>query len=188
MHEILYINACVREQSRTKALAEHLLSKLDGNVTEICLNEIECQPLDEQRLIERDTALAEGNLDAPILHLARQFAAADEIVIAAPFWDLSIPALLKCYLENVSVCGVTFRYGENGKVIGLCRAKRMFVVMTSGGPCIKNYGIDYIRALAKNLYGIETVEDFTAEGLDIIGNDPSAILAQTAQKIDDFTV
>ena len=34
MDRILFINACVREDSRTKALADYLLSKLSGAVTE----------------------------------------------------------------------------------------------------------------------------------------------------------
>ena len=38
--------------------------------------------------------------------LASQFQQADEIVIAAPYWDLSFPAILKLYLENIYVTGV----------------------------------------------------------------------------------
>ena len=30
------------------------------------------------------------------------------IVVAAPFWDLSVPAVLKVYIENISADGVTF--------------------------------------------------------------------------------
>lgn len=41
---------------------------------------------------------------------AHEFANADLIVIAAPFWDLSIPALLKVYIENIAVDGITFEY------------------------------------------------------------------------------
>ena len=32
---ILFVNACVRENSRTKLLAEHLLGKLSGDIKEV---------------------------------------------------------------------------------------------------------------------------------------------------------
>lgn len=35
MKKILYINACVREKSRTDALARYLLSRLSGDVEEV---------------------------------------------------------------------------------------------------------------------------------------------------------
>ena len=45
---------------------------------------------------------------------ARQFAAADKIVIAAPLWDLSFPAQLKVYLENIYVTGIVTKYSDAG--------------------------------------------------------------------------
>jgi len=38
-----------------------------------------------------DALIAAGSFDDPMFALARQFAAADEVVIAAPLWDLSFP-------------------------------------------------------------------------------------------------
>ena len=38
--------------------------------------------------------------------LAKQFAEADEVIIAAPFWDLSFPAALKQYFEQINVLGI----------------------------------------------------------------------------------
>ena len=35
--KILFINACVRKESRTKRLADHLLSLLDGEIEEVRL-------------------------------------------------------------------------------------------------------------------------------------------------------
>ena len=37
---------------------------------------------------------------------ARQFAEAEEIVIAAPFWDLSFHAKLKIYLGQITISGL----------------------------------------------------------------------------------
>lgn len=184
MKEVLYVNACVREESRTQSLADHLLSKIAGSVKEIRLTDEKLLPLNQERLALRDEAAKDGHFDDKMFACAHQFASADEIIIAAPFWDLSIPALLKIYLENVTVSGVTFRYTQSGMPEGLCRAKRLYIVMTSGGPMIAAYGIDYIKSLAQSFYGIPDVQVFTAEGLDIVGADVSAILDDAKRKID----
>lgn len=37
MEKILFINACIREESRTLRLARHLLKRLDGEIEELNL-------------------------------------------------------------------------------------------------------------------------------------------------------
>ena len=56
--------------------------------------------------------------------LAKEFAIADTIVIAAPYYDLSFPAMLKQYFEQINVLGVTFTYSDSGIPEGLCKARR----------------------------------------------------------------
>ena len=130
---ILFINACVRGESRTKKLAEKLLEKLNRPVEEVRLEEINFPIVDEDFLNMRDRLISEGSLDSPVFKLARQFSEAETIVIAAPYWDLSFPAVLKQYFEQVNVVGITFRYTEEGIPEGLCKADRIFYVSTAGG-------------------------------------------------------
>ena len=87
-------------------------------------------------------------------------------MIAAPFWDLSFPAKLKIYLEQITVSGITFQY-RNGRPTGLCRAKRLTYVTTSGGPIFDDFGYTYVKTLAKNFYGIEKTEAVRAMNLDV---------------------
>ena len=107
---VLFINACVRKESRTKQLADHVLSKLNEPYEEVYLNAIDFPVVDESFLGRRDRLIADREFGDPMFDLARQFAEADEIVIAAPFWDLSFPATLKQYFEQINVTGVTFYY------------------------------------------------------------------------------
>ena len=123
---VLYINACVRKESRTRKLAEKLLMKLAEPWEEICLENITFPTVNEEYLRMRDRLIAEGESGNPMFDLARQFTEAETIVIAAPYWDLSFPAMLKQYLELINVVGITFRYTENGMPVGLCRADRLF--------------------------------------------------------------
>ena len=74
---ILYINACVREDSRTDRLARKLLETLGGEYTERRLPEAGLLPLSAQRLALRNELLEKGTLDSEEFALAREFAAAD---------------------------------------------------------------------------------------------------------------
>ena len=101
-------------------------------------------------------------------------------------WDLSFPALLKLYIENISISGVTFKYTESG-IMGLCKAKKVYYVSTAGGTFVPNFGYEYIKALCNVMYGITEVKLFQAEGLDVWGNNVDAILNETSTKINEYT-
>ena len=85
---ILYVNACVRRDSRTKRLAECLLEKLDEPFTEVRLENIVFPVTNEAFLTKRDELIEAEDFSNPAFS-PQQFAAADRIVIAAPYWDLS---------------------------------------------------------------------------------------------------
>ena len=184
MENILYINACCRENSRTKELARHLLSNLSGNINSLNLYEENICSLDAQLLSKRDDLLKKGMTDDEMFALAKQFASADTIIIAAPYWDLMFPSVLKVYLENITVCGVTFYYSDKGIPQSLCKAKSLYYVTTSGGYIGENnFGFDYIRALATGFFGIGDVRFFSAEGLDIYGADVNLIMHKAKENM-----
>ena len=174
---ILFINACVRKNSRTRKLAEGFLSRLGEPHEEVRLEDMDFPVANEGFLFRRDKLIREGRFDDPSFALAGQFAKADEIVIAAPFWDLSFPASLKQYFEQINVLGITFRYTPEGVPEGLCKAGRLTYVTTAGGDYFpEEFGFGYIKALAQNFYGIRDVRLVKATGLDIVGADEDAIL------------
>jgi len=179
----LFINACVRNDSRTLILAKYLLRKLDCNVTELNLEQENIQALNGKTLEHRDLCIRTGKLNDPILRYAHQFAAADTIVIAAPFWDLSFPSSLKNYIESITVSGITFTYVDNIPK-GLCNAKKLYFVSTCGGPFSYDFGCNYIKTLAQSFYGIPEFDCFKAEFLDIVGADVEGILSDAMKAID----
>jgi len=186
---ILYVNACVRKESRTRSLAEKLLAKLGRPVEELRLEEIAFPAVSEEYLNVRDRLISEEAFQDPLFDLARQFSEADDIVIAAPYWDLSFPATLKQYLEQITVAGIIFKYSEEGIPVGLCRAKRLFYVTTAGGfYAPEDYGFGYVKALAQNYYGIQDVRKIEALGLDIDGADVNAIMADAADRLRDMSL
>lgn len=185
MENILFINACVRPESRTLRLARRVLERLDGHVEEVNLEREKLSPLDLPRLEKREALIREGSFFDPMFRYARQYAGADVIVLAAPFWDLSYPATVKIYYENVMVSGVSFRYTPEGIPVGLCRARKFIYVTTAGGPMPSpSCGLDYVKALNDNFLGIPETVCFYADNLDIVGVQPEQILAKAMEEID----
>ena len=184
MNRILYINACCREDSRTDELAQHLLGTLDGQIQAVNLFCEDIKPLDSSLLAKREELLRNGRTDDDFFALAKQFASADTIVIAAPYWDLMFPSILKVYLENITVCGITFRYSDKGIPQSLCKAKNLYYITTSGGFIgADNFGFDYIKALATEFFGISDVKFFSAEGLDIEDSDAGQIMQKAKENM-----
>lgn len=184
---VLFINACVRRESRTRRLAEKLLSKLNRPYVELCLEKIQFPVVDEEFLSMRDRLISENDFNIPMFDLARQFTEAETIVIAAPYWDLSFPAALKQYLEQVNVVGISFKYTEEGIPVGLCKANKIFYVTTAGGEYApEEFGFGYVKALAQNYYGIQDVMMIKATGLDIYGADVEAILLAAEKTIEEM--
>ena len=184
---ILLINASVREESRTLELAKHLLSHLEGKVTEYNLEQLNLRPLTRGSLARRDALLAAGDRSDPMLKPALDLAAADTVVVAAPYWDLSYPASVKVWIEHVNCVGLTFAYGPDDLPYGLCRAKRLFYVMTAGGPILPpNQGFAYLDTLCKTFYGIPETVLFAAQGLDLRGAEVPALMSAAKAEIDAF--
>ncbi len=182
---ILFIDACVREASRTRRLAKRVLSHLSDTIETVRLETVDFPKADEAFLRKRDACIAAGDFSDPIFDLAKQFVRADTVVIAAPHWDLSFPAALKQYFEQINVVGLTFFYTDSDRPISLCRAKKLVYVATAGGPVRSHdYGFGYVRALGEEFYGIEDAKLFCAEGLDIFGADAEAILKKAEEQID----
>ena len=68
------------------------------------------KPLGREQLSQRERFVRENDFSDDMFKYAKQFAEADTIVVAAPYWDMAFPALLKIYPEQITVCGITFRY------------------------------------------------------------------------------
>lgn len=185
MKEVLFVDCCVRrEQSRTRKVAQAFLEALDParfRVTTVDPEREGMQPLLGEYFAAREELLARGALDHPRFRFARQFAAADLVVIAAPFWDLSFPAILKIYLENISVDGITFA-AEEGKLHGLCRGSHLIFITTRGG-CFRDspleQGSRYLEAL-KEFFGFGAYACVAGDGMDV--GDPAPVLQRTCRE------
>lgn len=184
LKKVLFVDCCVSgEKSRTRSLADFFIGKLEKTgryeIDRLHLAKERLTYLSEEGLVERNILLAENRLNHPSFRYARQFAAADKIIITAPFWDLSFPALLKIYIENICVRGITFHANETG-LQGLCKADRMLYLTTRGGIYTDSdmeQGARYLEQIAM-FFGIRDYICIAAEGMDMGLSAPETILEQ----------
>ncbi len=180
---VLFVNACLRgDESRTLALCREYLEGME-DVKEVNLAELKLEPYYAGPVAFRAQLEANGNFSDGLFDLAKDFAEADEIVIGAPYWDLSFPAALKVYVEHVCAMGITFHYTEQGACEGLCKAGRLTYLTTCGGRVEgMNFGYEYFCGIAK-MFGIPETRFVAAENLDVVGNDNEASMAAARQQI-----
>lgn len=190
MKKILAVDCCIRkEASRTKQILDAFLSAVPAEceIERLVLSEENLSFFSGEYFRQREALLSAGRLDHPRFRYAHQFAEADEIVIAAPFWDLSFPALLKVYIEQVSVDGITFSSGHGG-LKGLCRAKNL-LFLTSRGGCYEGspdeMGSRYLDAL-HSFFGIGSYSCIAADGLDMSSVDTAAAVEDAKRRAKEF--
>ncbi|WP_037372374.1 NAD(P)H-dependent oxidoreductase [Anaerovorax odorimutans] len=191
--KILLINACTRPKSRTLKLAKHFIEvykkkNSEDEFTELRLyDEKELTYLDRRNIKLRNELIEKKQWDHPMFKYANEFAQMDRIIVAAPYWDLAFPAILKVYLENIFVCGITFAYDENGE-IGLCNADKLLYITTAGGPLHgMDLGKQYIEAVCKE-FGIDKFDYLLAEGLDVKEWDTEKILNEAISEAQELSL
>lgn len=179
--KLLYVDACARGgASRTSRLTEVFLRECgrllpDLEITEQHLYGMALKPVDAAALAVKEELCDRCAWDDPLLRTAAAFQAADIVLIAAPYWDLSFPSVLKVWVENVYVRNLTFRY-ENDRCIGLCRGRESVYITTAGSSIGENdWGAGYMRAVLTTL-GIPGFTAIRAEALDLDGSDARRIM------------
>lgn len=167
MQKLILIDACMRDgESRTRRILEPLMSELGKRyeIETVVLDGEDYQAVGRRVLAER----GEGHVPETIAEQARRLAAADRIVIAAPFWDMSSPAILKVFIENMSLFNITFK--DNGTYFeGLCRCEKVLYITTRGMNVKTGEPMEgatpYIKAIGA-LWGLGEVITVAAENLD----------------------
>lgn len=186
--KLLYIEACPRGrgQSRTLLLADAFLAAFQAaypqaDILRHDVAHMGLLPVDGPMLTRREALIDARAWADPLFAPARAFQAADGLLVAAPYWDLMFPAMLKTYIEHVFIRELTFRY-ERDMPIGLCTARRALCVTTAGSPIgSQDFGTAYLRATLAML-GIARFDGIAAEGLDIAGADPRALIARASEE------
>lgn len=196
MSKVLYIKANTKpdDVSRTFQISNKFIESYQKNHPEDEIITLDLYKEGIKLLTAQDvndvfSPKTEESRKHPILKYAYQFAEADKYVIAEPMWNLSIPAILKAYIDYICVTGITFKYTETGPV-GLCTGKKAVHITSRGGVYSQGQGADYEMGdrYLRTILGFLGIQDYTtisADGLDIIGNDVNALVqAAIGQALD----
>lgn len=85
-------------------------------------------------------------------------------------WNLSIPAILKAYIDYISIIGITFKYTSNGSV-GLLNDKKAVHIVSRGGEYENapyEMGDRYLRNIL-GFFGISDISTIAIENVDVAG-------------------
>lgn len=179
MSKVLYIKANIKPegQSRTFKVSDSFIEEYKkanpgDEIITLDLYEEKIDFLRPEDLGKIFGPKDEESRNNPILKYAYQFAEADKFVIAAPMWNLSMPAILKAYIDYISVTGITFKYTAEGPV-GLLNDRKAVHVVSRGGEYANapyEMGDKYLRTILA-FFGITDVETIAIENVDVIGAD-----------------
>ncbi len=100
--------------------------------------------------------------------LIAEVQAADVLVIGAPMYNFSVPAVLKAWIDQIVRVGVTFRYTEDGPE-GLLKGKKAYIVAATGGVPVgspADFATPFLKQIL-NFVGITEVEIVSAEGVAV---------------------
>lgn len=98
----------------------------------------------------------------PIERLVSRFLAADAYLVSTPMWNLSIPYVLKYYLDCIVQPGYTFRYGADGAVEPLVLDRPMVCVTSRGGDYSAGgpmAALDFQEPYLRTIFGFIGITD-----------------------------
>lgn len=190
MSKVLYVKANIKNEgeSRTFKVSDSFVEEYKKNnpEDEIITLDLYKENIDFLRADDLGKLFGpkdEESKNNSILKYAYQFADADKYIIAAPMWNLSMPAILKAYIDYVSVTGITFKYTEKGPV-GLLNDKKAVHIVSRGGEyrdAPYEMGDRYLRTILE-FFGIHDIETIAIENLDVAGVDVQGKIEEGIEK------
>ncbi len=123
--------------------------------------------------------------------LIKHFLSADIYLISSPMWNLSIPYVLKYYIDAIVQPRYLYRYNELGYPVGMVLGKKMVVVTSRGGDYSENspvHALDfqepYLRAIF-GFVGITDIQFINAQPMDITPGLREIAIAAALQRAGD---
>ena len=127
----------------------------------------------------------EAKLMANMDRMTEQFIRADNVVIAFPMYNFSMPAAVKAYFDSIMLKGKTWDMNEKG-FVGLVKGKKALVLISSGGAYegqMKSW--DHASSLTElelKFMGFEDIMTVTAGGMNMYPEDKIAEIEAGCQK------
>ena len=188
---ILRIDASMRRQkSVSRMLADEMVAALgarksSGNVINRDLASgigiVNAAWIEAERTSEENRTSDQRALLTQSDALVAELHAADDIVIATPIYNFSVPAALKAWIDLICRDKITFVY-ENDSPRGLLSNKRATVIVTSGGT-LAGKDIDFTTSYIRHILGFIGVDDVTIIDVTGLSKNRSKVIADARKQI-----
>ncbi|MCW1411086.1 NAD(P)H-dependent oxidoreductase [Rhizobium sp. 1AS11] len=138
---ILHIDSSPRQESHSRALSAAIVERLleVANGATITRRDLGADPLPQTEALYAAALASPATLAAPPMGsldlsevLIREVEAADVIVIGTPMHNLTIPSVLKAWIDQILRVGRTMKSTPSGKV-GMLQDRPVFIGAASGG-------------------------------------------------------
>ena len=164
-----------RQKSVSRLLADEVVSLLGANKTGMNVitrdlaagvGIVNAAWIEAERTSEENRTPDQWALLSQSDALVSELQSADDLVIATPIYNFSVPAALKAWIDLICRDNITFVY-QNDRPRGLLANKRATVIITSGGTIAEtdvDYASGYIRHIMEFI-GILDVSVIDVTGL-----------------------
>lgn len=163
-----------RQKSVSRMLADEMVSSLGARkpginliVRDLALGIgiVNAAWIDAERTSEENRAPDQRALLTQSDALVAELQAADDLVIATPIYNFSVPAALKAWIDLICRDKITFSYA-NDRARGLLANKRATVIITSGGT-MADTDIDYASSYIQHILEFIGILDISI--IDVTG-------------------
>ena len=161
-----------KEGSTSRALAKKLLEKIKKPKDEVIYRDLNDEMLFVTGLTESGMNIDQKDQNENHRkmfelsdQLVKELKESDIIIISAPIYNYGPPATLKAWSDLAARVGETFRFKPDGRREGLLKAKKAYLVITSGGTKL-NSNEDFLTPWLKfilNFFGIDDVQVISAD-------------------------
>lgn len=198
---ILHIDCSPRPESHSRQLSAAIVGKLLDAApgTRISRRDLANAPLphassDYATALSSPATLANPPRGALELSesLIAEIEAADAIVIGTPMNNLTVPSVLKAWIDQVLRVGRTFKSTPSGKV-GMLQDRPVFIGIASGGVFTgdranqPDFLRPYLSAVLSSI-GLQTLQFFSVEATAFLDQEQAASARNKALATLDLTV
>jgi len=202
MKQLLIVHGSpMRTTSFSRKIAERAVALLQShhsglNVVRRDLAADHVPHLNEAAIAAMRPAPGQSGVDTSVLSysnmLVDELVAADTLVVSAPMHNFGISSQLKAYIDNIVRVGRTFRYGENGRPVGLLGGKPALIVVARGGVYSSGplANLDFQESYLRTILGFIGVspEFVRVEGTAFGGSAAETALAKAEAALEELGV
>lgn len=198
---ILHIDCSPRLESHSRQLSAAIVERLLELVphARVHRRDLGADPLPHASPDYATTLSSPATLAAPLKGaldlsetLIQEVDTADVIVIGTPMHNLTVPSVLKSWIDQILRAGRTFKSTPAGKV-GMLRDRPVFVGIASGGVFTGESGNqpDFLRPYLSAVLasaGLKTLQFFALEATAFLDRDQAVLARNHALAEIDLTV